>query len=92
MINLKIKSISIFIFFFLLAFCQSTNKAKEESPALSLDNQLKDNVFNEVKKDFKIFDGMMIKDKPDLTKYGLSRINIIYEDSLLTRGKIDQEK
>ena len=92
MINLKIRSIFIFLFFFLLSGCQSAEKAKEESSALSLDNPLKDNVFKEVKRDFKIFDGMMIKDKPDLTKYGLSRINIIYEDSLLTRGKIDQRK
>lgn len=35
------------------------------------------------KKNFKVFDAIMVEDKPSLYKYGFSRINMIYEDSLL---------
>lgn len=35
------------------------------------------------KKDFKVFDGIMIYDKPNLTKSGLSIINMIYQEEIL---------
>lgn len=35
------------------------------------------------KKDFKIFDAIMINDKPDLTKKGMSYINMIYQEEIL---------
>lgn len=36
------------------------------------------------KSNFLIFDGLMIKNKPNLRSKGFSRINVIYEDSLLS--------
>jgi len=38
-------------------------------------------------KDFKVFDANNYKNAPDLTKYGLSPIAIIYEQFLTTKGK-----
>lgn len=41
-------------------------------------------VYGQKKSGFKVFDGIMIEDKPhDLHKEGFSKINIIYEDSIL---------
>lgn len=45
-------------------------------------------VFNYVdlkaqKKDFRVFDAIMIPDKPDLTKSGLSFINMIYQETVV---------
>lgn len=39
------------------------------------------------KKDFKVFNAIMIEDVPNLTMYGMSSIYMIYEDSLLVRDK-----
>lgn len=36
------------------------------------------------KKDFKVFNALLFKDTPDLTEYGFSKINMIYEDGVIT--------
>lgn len=36
------------------------------------------------KKDFKVFNALLFKDTPDLTEYGFSKINMIYEDGVVT--------
>lgn len=48
--------------------------------------------YRDQNKKFVVFDGMMIKDKPSLSKFGLKNINIIYEDSLLDKGVINYNK
>lgn len=40
--------------------------------------------FHAQKKDFKVYDAIMFANKPDLYKEGLSKINMIYEDSILS--------
>ncbi|MBO9594262.1 MAG: hypothetical protein J7599_15255 [Niabella sp.] len=45
-----------------------------------------------LQKRFVIYDGILQKNKPDLSPYGIKRINIIYEDSLLNSGKINYSK
>jgi hypothetical protein len=56
------------------------------------------------RKDFKVFDALLFKDTPDLSKYGFKKLNLIYEDGVIstdyhvkdtramTRRFIDQEK
>lgn len=39
-------------------------------------------VYGQGNRDFRVFDGLMIKDKPNLFLKSFSRINVIYEDSL----------
>ncbi len=36
------------------------------------------------KKDFKIFNALSFKETPDLSKYGFSKINLIYEDGVIS--------
>lgn len=40
-------------------------------------------IYGQDKKKFFVFDAIMVKDKENLYKYGFSKINMIYEDSLL---------
>ncbi|WP_293879918.1 hypothetical protein [Sphingobacterium sp. UBA1498] len=40
-------------------------------------------IYGQTKRDFLVFDAIMIKEKENLYKYGFSKINMIYEDSLL---------
>jgi len=39
--------------------------------------------YSQSKNNFRVYDAVMIEDKPDLYKFGFSKINVIYEDSLL---------
>lgn len=47
------------------------------------------------KKDFKVFNALLFKNTPDLSEYGFSDINVIYEDGVITtnssfkRGEFD---
>lgn len=41
-------------------------------------------MFPQVKKEFKVFNALLFKDTPDLTKYGFSNINLIYEDGVIS--------
>ncbi|WP_313380629.1 hypothetical protein [Proteiniphilum saccharofermentans] len=36
------------------------------------------------KKDFKVFNALLFKDTPDLAEYGFSKINMIYEDGVIS--------
>jgi|GEM_PF-897488 len=47
---------------------------------------------NYQKKNFVIYDGIRQANKPNLGKYGIKSINIIYEDSLLDKGVINYKK
>lgn len=47
---------------------------------------------NYIQKRFVIYDGIRQYNKPNLNKYGIRSINIIYEDSLLDRGVINYKK
>ncbi|WET70813.1 hypothetical protein [Sphingobacterium sp.] len=54
-------------------------------------NLTKESNLSKGSKNFLIYDGILYK-KPDLGKYGLRKINVIYEDSLLDKGKINYTK
>ena len=41
------------------------------------------NIYSQ-KKDFKVFNALLFKNTPDLSEYGFSKINMIYEDGVIT--------
>lgn len=41
-------------------------------------------VSSQMKKDFKVYNALLYKNTPDLSKYGFSPINVIYEDGVIT--------
>ena len=44
----------------------------------------------ENKKEFKVFNALLFKNTPDLSKYGFSKINLIYEDGVIsTNYRVD---
>ncbi|MDR6733828.1 hypothetical protein [Sphingobacterium sp. 2149] len=70
----------------LISICISFGAIK----ARNVKNNSKSN-FSIINKKFVIYDGIM-HSRPDLTKFGLKNINIIYEDSLLDAGVINFKK
>lgn len=52
---------------------------------------IRNSIVQTTNRNFVIFDGMMYK-KPDLRKYGVHNINVLYEDSLLDKGIINYRK
>ncbi|WP_286883733.1 MULTISPECIES: hypothetical protein [Sphingobacterium] len=81
------KNIIFFVCLLLTTLCFGfwTNPHTKES------SELNDYSNDIIGKNFVIYDGMMYK-KPDLSNYGLRKINVIYEDSLLDRGVINYKK
>lgn len=46
---------------------------------------------NAQKKDFKVFNALLFKDTPDLTDYGFSKINMIYEDGVISTNYLKKK-
>lgn len=42
------------------------------------------NVFSQEEKDFKVFNALLFKNTPDLSEFGFSKINLIYEDGVIS--------
>lgn len=70
-----------FYLFFYLLFDKGAFVVKKINDFLLLNSSIKNS--NTYKESFKVYDALLFKNKPDLYEIGLSKINMIYDDSIM---------